>query len=254
MKIVFMKTRILSTLVLTMSLIACKKGDMGPEGPQGSQGPQGPQGQSGSTAVKYSNWIVVKEGNWTQTDFQAYASTYTTYTSSAGWGHKSGLDTVITYKTEIPTPQVTQGVLDSGIVMYYIKDSSSLYGGAVRNFDVYSAWNDWYETGVTNRLKEETNDYRSHFWIHADSDTIPKGKLTLYTQWEGGARYYDTAAIYDYPYMEWKQKYTELKPKTQFYVRYVIIPGGSAIGGRKAPLPVDVKNYEAVKAYYRIKD
>lgn len=35
-------------------------------------------------------------------------------------------------------------------------------------------------------------------------------------------------------------------------VRYVIIPGGTTVGGRKAA--VDMSNYQAVKAYYHLPD
>lgn len=240
-----MKTKVLSTLVLVSSLIACKKGDVGPEGPQGTPG---------SSVVKYSSWMEVKDASWIQADIQEYSTSYWAYGNNGSWVTKSGTDTTIQYKAEIPTPLITQGVLDSGIVAYYIKDSSGLNGGSVRSFDLNYAYNDLYNVGTTNRTKEEMEEGGlSNFWIHTNSDTLPRQKLTLYTEWQGGSRFYDPSSVYDYPYLAIKQKYTELKPKTRFYIRYVIIPGGTAIGVRRA-LPVNVNNYEEVKAYYKIAD
>ena len=254
-----MKAKIFSAILLAGSLVACKKGDLGPEGPQGpqgqqgQQGPQGPQGTPGSAAVQYSSWIEVKDADWVQTSFEETDGDYWNYGSGGGW--LQGTDTTISYRAEVSTPGVTQQVLDSGIVVYYLKDSSDTYKGSVRHFSVYDAYNDWYNVGASNRTKEEAEgNYLAGFWIFTGSDTIPKQKLTLYTLWQGGTRYNDPRSVYEYAYLEFKQKYTELKPKTKFYIRYVIIPGGSSVGGRVAPPPVDVKNYDAVKAYYRIKD
>jgi hypothetical protein len=253
MKNVFMKAKIFSAILVAGSLVACKKGDLGPQGPQGQQGQQGPQGTPGSAAVQYSAWLEVNDASWVQTGIEETDGSYWNYGGGGGW--LAGTDTTITYRAEVATPKVTQQVLDSGIVLYYFKDSSDLYKGSVRNFNVYDAYNDWYNVGTINRTKEDVeNNYMAGFWVRTDADTIPKQKLALYTYWQGGTKFYDPRSVYDYGYLEFKQKYTDLKPKTKFYIRYIIIPGGSATGGRIARLPVDVKNYEAVKTFYKISD
>jgi hypothetical protein len=231
-----MKMKFLAFVALSASIavVSCK-GDKGELGPQG---PQGPQGTSGTAGVKYSNWIRVTDANWTQTKSELV----------------SGGDSTIYYSATIATPEVTQDVLDKGVVVYYLKDATPFGRSAVRNFDPYNAWYDWIEVGTSNRTLEQQKDeygYYSKYWIFTDSADITKGNLTIGTRWQGGAVWYNPSN-WEYRYLSLKQKYSELKPKTDFYIRYVVIPAGTLIGGRKAP--VDLKNYDAVKSYYHIKD
>ena len=118
--------------------------------------------------------------------------------------------------------------------------------------------------GVTNRTAQDQNtDFPfarfTRYAINTDSDTISKSKLILKTQWLGGSVFWSSSnpSYSQYRiYTSYKQKYGELKPKTDFYIRYVVIPGGNPTGGKMsgAALPVDKNNYEAVKKYYNIKD
>jgi len=196
-------------------------------------------GAPGTANVQYSNWMRVTDAAWTEARRNAIA----------------GGDTSIIYSAEIPTPAVTQEILDKGIVAYYMRDASPFGKNAVKQFEIDYAYNDWYNVGVTNRTyQEQTASYSSYsrYWLTTDTDTIPKGKLTIFTRWEGGATFYNPNEIYYYRMSPLKQKYNELKPKTDLYFRYVIIPGGTLTTGKVSP--VDLKNYQAVAKYYGIKD
>ena len=75
-------------------------------------------GAPGTANVQYSNWMRVTDDNWSILD-QNF--------SSGGF-----YDTTISYKTEIPTPAVTQEVLEKGVVLYYIKDVTPFGKGSVK--------------------------------------------------------------------------------------------------------------------------
>ena len=206
-------------------------------------------GAPGTANVQYSNWMRVTDANW----------------EKISEGPSSNWDTIVQYKTEIPTPAVTQEILDRGIVLYYMKDATPLGMGAVKNFDPTFVANDnqWggYRVGVTNRtLAQQGGNWNdstvyADYWVSTKSDTISKQKLTLNTSWRGSRGFWDPSHGLRM-YAKYKQKYHELAPKTDFYIRYVIIPGGNPTGGKMngAALPVDRNNYEAVKKYYGIKD
>ena len=86
-----------SVLICSIALlfIACSKGDTGPAGPAGPTGPG---------SVTYSSWITL---NMTQN------------ATSAG-------DTF--YTQTLVTPSLTQGIIDSGIILTYVafKDNSNI--------------------------------------------------------------------------------------------------------------------------------
>jgi hypothetical protein len=71
--------------IVIMGLLACSKGSTGPAGPAGPAGPD---------SVMYSSWIPL-------------ALTYNTNDSL--------------YEQQIAAPSITQGILDSGVVLSYIQ-------------------------------------------------------------------------------------------------------------------------------------
>ena len=71
--------------IVIMGLVGCSKGDTGPAGPAGPAGPD---------SVMYSSWITL-------------ALTYNTTDSL--------------FEQKIPAPSITQGILDSGLVLSYIQ-------------------------------------------------------------------------------------------------------------------------------------
>lgn len=92
-------------LVLFVLFEGCKKGDTGEQGPQGNEGLQGPRGAQGSTGtanVIYSDWLSTTAGEWKDT-------TLTNFTRSQR-----------VFKT---ASALTQPVLDSGVVMVYLRDA-----------------------------------------------------------------------------------------------------------------------------------
>jgi hypothetical protein len=68
----------------------------GPEGPVGPQGPKGDKGPAGTTNVQYSGWF--SPSSWT-----------------------SSPDLVSSFYFETIAPAITQNIIDSGVVVAYIK-------------------------------------------------------------------------------------------------------------------------------------
>src|SRR5690348_15878845 len=80
---------VISTMILLVVFVfACKKGDTGPAGPQGS---------TGTANVIYSDWF--SPSTWTMT-------------TVLGIKH---------FDYTRPTPAITQGIIDSGVVLTYGK-------------------------------------------------------------------------------------------------------------------------------------
>lgn len=106
--------------VSVFSIVSCKKGDTGPQGPQGPAGPD---------SVTYSGWITLA------------------MQSVSG-------DTI--FHQAINAPAITQGILDSGIILSYVKDTDGyiyhasdigIYPAyAVGLIDVLSFYNDYTGT------------------------------------------------------------------------------------------------------------
>lgn len=84
----------LALLAGLLCAAACKKGDPGPPGPPG---PAGPAGTPGKTNVFYSNW------------FRPPAYVKDTVFGIFGFKHNE------------PAPLITQGIIDSGVVLVYGK-------------------------------------------------------------------------------------------------------------------------------------
>jgi hypothetical protein len=215
-------------------------------------------GTPGTANVYYSSWMEVNESKWVEIERQITESSYTDYDSwMSGVGYQTNLykDTTITYQAEIAMPKLTQAILDQGAVLFYYKDMTAPSNGKVYP---YQPW-DWNNVGVTNR----TSDFSSNSYFSIQNangnGNIEKEKLVLQTQFFGTGSAYDAAlnqrGVVKYHFTHGNAakriKYAELKPKTNFAIRYIIIPGG--ITGKNAPA-VDLKDYAAVKKYYNIKD
>jgi hypothetical protein len=216
-------------------------------------------GAPGTANVYYSGWLEVKDVNWVETGREIEVSVFhTDYDSWDGRTYQFSFhdDTIISYKAEIPTPRVTQQILDQGAVLYYFKDMTTPSNGKVYP---YEPW-DNLTVGVTNHTAISNLNSLFSFGILPYSSTggygsITPEKLTIQTSWNGSGAYHD-ARLNRYNrhkshYQPNRYLYNDLKPKTNFAIRYIVIPGG--ITGKNTP-PIDLKNYEAVKKYYNIKD
>jgi len=109
--------RFLSILFIVGLVAACSKdGDQGPIGPQGAQGEQGPagpqgedgqdgaDGETGTANVIYSDWIVSEF----EDDIIATASSF-----------------------NVDAPELTQEIMDTGVILSYGKDEFAFNGTAV---------------------------------------------------------------------------------------------------------------------------
>src|SRR6266851_4778283 len=79
------KSLLVAAVILITGMISCKKGDTGPAGPAGPAGPD---------SVVYSNWIPLTF---------TYVATDTAFE-----------DTIL-------APTITEGILDSGVILSYIQ-------------------------------------------------------------------------------------------------------------------------------------
>jgi len=160
-------------LIVATVFVACKKGDVGPQGPEGPAGPQGPQG---SPNVKYSTWF-----------------TPNAYTLTTVFGVKN-----FTY--EKSAPEITQPILDSGLVIVFGK----LLG------------------------------YTPSVWPTNQVSQLP---ISL-TYVQSGSTMTDTWSALTAPqkltirFVNDKNDYNVIATAHQF--RYVIVPGGVKISGRAA--------------------
>ncbi|MDZ7779786.1 MAG: hypothetical protein U5R14_07605 [Gemmatimonadota bacterium] len=95
--------RSLPALLLAMLAVSACSGEtgptgpQGPEGPRGPEGPEGPQGPPGTANVMYSDWFQPES-----------------WESSEEFGR-----TVFSH--EEPVPEITQDILDTGVVLVYGK-------------------------------------------------------------------------------------------------------------------------------------
>lgn len=90
---------------ISLFIVSCSKGDVGPEGPAGPQGPQGPQGApgpAGTANVIYSGWLDA------------------TFQEDSDQGNPTG-----TYYAEINAPKLTKEILTSGEMKVYINLGSA---------------------------------------------------------------------------------------------------------------------------------
>jgi len=216
-------------------------------------------GAPGTANVYYSGWMEVNESKWVETNRQI--TTNVGYTDYNSWASGSGYitdyydDTTITYQAEIPTPKITQAILDQGAVLFYFKDMTAPSNGKIYP---YAPWDQW-NVGMTNRTTDFSNGSSFYIYNANDNGNIEKEKIVLKTSYNGSGAFYDAALNrngqvryhYSYGNAAKRIKYTELKPKTNFAIRYIVIPGG--VTGKNTP-PIDLKDYEAVKKYYNIKD
>ncbi len=159
-------------MMMVASFIACKKGDTGPEGPAGPQG---------SPNVKYSDW------------FKPNAYILTTIFSVKNF----------TYEKSVP--EITQPILDSGLVIVFAK----LLG------------------------------YNPSIW---PANQVAQMPISL-TYLQSGATMTDSWSALTAPqkltirFVNDKNEYNVIATAHQF--RYVIVPGGSKIAGRST-----IGNYE----------
>jgi hypothetical protein len=97
-------------ILCSVVLIACKKGDIGPEGPigpqgpQGEQGAQGPRGNPGTANVIYSNWASL-------------AHNY----------RDSTIDLANRRINHIAVPQLTQAIMNNGVVLVYMRFNTTQF-------------------------------------------------------------------------------------------------------------------------------
>src|SRR2546423_2801688 len=139
-------------------MASCKKGPMGPAGskgdtgapgsngatgatgstgPTGPQGSPGPNGDPGTANVYYSNWMAVDSSSWIEDDSTFSQLTYT----DNNYHSVISNDTVINYHADIPTPKVTSGVLDSGVVYYFFKEGAGTHSGKIYTWaNNYGSW------------------------------------------------------------------------------------------------------------------
>src|SRR4051794_19461354 len=114
-----MKSGKVFLLILAASLIflACKKGDTGPAGAPGSNG------QPGTVNVITSKWFKADSSVWKHTALDSSNFSVIYYNYSTGL-NQIYLDTQITFHAIVPTPLITAGIKDSGVVLFYYKDST----------------------------------------------------------------------------------------------------------------------------------
>jgi hypothetical protein len=98
-----------------------EQGEQGPEGPQGPQGPQGPAGTGGgaSTTVIYSKWFTLGASEWADSTLPP----------------EIGAQQITrAFKT---APSITESILDSGIVLSYIRHST-IIGNQLLPYQIYT--------------------------------------------------------------------------------------------------------------------
>ncbi len=228
-------------LLFAIFVTSCtKQGPQGAPGNTGATGPQGPQGPSGSPAdVYYSNWIRVDSSSWT---YGALDSTTVPDNPDAN----NYIDTIINYHADIPTPKITQDILDNGAVYFYIKDSTG--NGVKANigqvFQMLMQGNTSISVSATNRLNEGS------LFVVSNSGFNTPNKLTLYTSWTGYEGFWDQSgtsfnpnAITDH----------EMAPKTKFFIRYVAVKGNVA-GKTSNGARINFKDYKSVARQFGIPD
>jgi hypothetical protein len=206
-----MKTKLSLIAMIAVAVIftSCE-GPEGPQGPAGAKGDTGAQGTAGQTGaagatgtanVIYSAWA----------DIPKPTTVGITPTGGEGPG---------TYRKQsfIPAPKVTKDVLDNGLILVYVRSSSSSTNIGQLPFSTPFSVNGAFVGTVT---------IRSPFLV---------GQISILEHWQG------TGAA--------PSSYTSNTNHQFGQFRYIIIPGGT-----KARVKgLDYSNYEAVKAYYGLED
>jgi hypothetical protein len=135
------RDRLLLIAVLVISIIAsnCSKGPIGPQGLQGIQGPkgatgstgpQGPKGDSGATGPKGDTGVAGTNGtNGAQgpagSSNVIYSNWFADSTLNVPWADTTLPATGETMGRAFKyAPDITSGILDSGVVMVYVRHYS----------------------------------------------------------------------------------------------------------------------------------
>lgn len=93
--------QIIPLLLAIFIFTSCGEGDVGPAGPAGPQGAPGPKGDNGDAAN------VITSG-WLEYDL------------------KSGIYASL-YYAKITVPEITQEILDKGVIRVYVKTATTIY-------------------------------------------------------------------------------------------------------------------------------
>ncbi|EMS30926.1 Phage tail fiber protein [Mariniradius saccharolyticus AK6] len=101
------------------------QGVAGAQGPAGTKGPNGIQGETGTENVFFSNWIT---------------NTWTRMPDNYVW------DT-------IPAPQITEEILNRGVVVAYYRDNSTIPWAKIYPVQIYQNGN-WIFTLESKSIKE----------------------------------------------------------------------------------------------------
>jgi hypothetical protein len=118
-----LKLLLIGSLVIGVMILSCSKGSAGPAGTAGSNGTNGSNGANGTNgtngangtdSVLYSPWISL-------------ATTVDTFTNN-GTADSIFVDT-------LTTPSLTQGVIDSGVILSYVQNLFNNDGSIVNVLD-----------------------------------------------------------------------------------------------------------------------
>jgi hypothetical protein len=102
-----LKLVLVAFLIVSAAIVSCSKGSAGPAGETGATGAtgaagaQGPAGANGIDTVYYSAWTTL-------------TTTLDTFTTN-------GVPDTL-YVDTLQTPAITQGVLDSGVILSYVQN------------------------------------------------------------------------------------------------------------------------------------
>lgn len=97
-----------------------EQGEQGPEGPQGPQGPQGPAGTGGgSSTVIYSKWFSLANTEWADSTLPPEIGSQ---------------QITRAFKN---APDITSNILDSGIVLSYIRHAT-IIGNQLMPYQIYN--------------------------------------------------------------------------------------------------------------------
>lgn len=116
------KVHYLLTLIAAILLAACTKdGAVGPTGPAGAQGPAGTAGNTGATGATGPAGAAGPTGPTGATGAQGatnafYSAWITPATNTSGF---DSINPISWYTWNIPAPEITQAVIDKGLVIAY---------------------------------------------------------------------------------------------------------------------------------------
>lgn len=184
-----------AALLALLATSACTgdTGPTGPQGPEGPAGPEGPQGPAGTANVMYSDWFLPE-----------------TWESSEVFGR-----TVFSHEEAVP--EITQDILDTGVVLVYGK----------------------------------LNGYTSTIW-----PTDQVSQLPITVQWESGGSQIDVWSanvrpeVLEITLTNNTDTYGSVNAQHEF--RYVIIPGGAPVASEPAGAVHADLSYEEMRARYGV--